>query len=139
MYINHPPRVAYHITGYPSNWDFVLGGGALTSHLTYWSFERKTCTWRSPKSSYFMKFGGFHKIWRISADFMKSTCKPYKSNNSRKTLQFYGVQWEGYVSGFHEICRISRNERPITRNGKAYVFNHVKSAGFRKTNNCQEW
>ena len=36
-----------------------------------------------------MKSGGFH---------VKSTCKPYKSNNSRKTLQFYGVQWEGYVS-----------------------------------------
>ena len=32
------------------------------------------------------------------ADFMKSG-KPYKSTNSTKTLQFYGVHWEGYVSG----------------------------------------
>ena len=38
---------------------------------------------------------------------MKFTCKPYKSNNSRKTLQFYAVHLEGYVSGFHEILRIS--------------------------------
>ena len=35
------------------------------------------------------KSGRFH---------VKSTWKPYKSNNSTKTLQFYGVQWEGYVS-----------------------------------------
>ena len=39
-----------------------------------------------------------HEIRQISVDFMissgfnvKSNCKPYKSNNSRKTLQFYGV------------------------------------------------
>ena len=49
---------------------------------------RKIYTWWSPKSSY----SGFH---------VKSTWKPYKSNNSRKTLQFHGVQWEGYVSWFH--------------------------------------
>ena len=43
---------------------------------------------------------------------MKSTWKPYKSNNSTKTLQFHGVQWEGYVSGFHEIRRISKDQLP---------------------------
>ena len=46
-----------------------------------------------------------HEIRRIS------TCKSYKSNNSRKTLQFYAVQWEGYVSGFHEIHRISKDQQ----------------------------
>ena len=101
---------------------------------------RKTYTLWSPKSSYFLisvkssefrvKSVGFHEIQQISCrfhvDFMKFTSKPYKSNNSRKTLQFHVLQWEGYVSGFHmkfagfhEI----RNERPtIARNGKAYVW-----------------
>ena len=45
-----------------------------------------------------MKSAGFH---------VKSTYKTYKSNISRKTLQFYGVLWEGYVMFSHEICRIS--------------------------------
>ena len=74
--------------------------------------------WISQNLADFMKSSGFH------ADFMwismKSTWKPYKSNNSTKTLQFHGVQWEGYVSGFHEIRRISKG--PIARNGKAYVY-----------------
>ena len=48
-----------------------------------------------------MKFGGFH---------VQSTYKPYKSNNSRKTLQFYGV--EGYVMFSHEIRRISKDQLP---------------------------
>ena len=79
----------------------------------------------------FMKSGGFHvdfmKSGGFHVDFMKSTWKPYKSNNSTKPLQFHGVQWEGYVSGFHEICWISQNlpdfKRPIARNDKAYVSN----------------
>ena len=93
---------------------------------------------------------GFHEIWQISCRFheiqwisgeiwqiscgfyvksarfhVKSTYKTYKSNISRKSLQFYGVLWEGYVMFSHEICRISRNrpdfERPIARNGKPCV------------------
>ena len=65
----------------------------------------------------FMKSGGFH---------VKSTYKTYKSNISRKTLQFYGVLWEVYIMFSHEIRQISRNppdfERPIARNGKPYVL-----------------
>ena len=45
-----------------------------------------------------VKSGRFH---------VKSTYKTYKSNISRKTLQFYGVLWEGYVMFSHEICQIS--------------------------------
>ena len=52
--------------------------------------------------------------WNLE-DFMRSTWKPYKSNNSTKTLQFHGVQWEGYVSGFHEIRRISWNLPDFTK------------------------
>ena len=56
-----------------------------------------------------------HEIRRISCGFhlksgrfhVKSTYKTYKSNISRKTLQFYGVLWEGYVMFSHEIRRIS--------------------------------
>ena len=97
---------------------------------------RKTYTLWSPKSSYFLiQWNPVNFVWnlldfmkssRFHVDFMKFTSKPYKSNNSRKTLQFHVLQWEGYVSGFHmkfagfhEI----RNERPtIARNGKAYVW-----------------
>ena len=50
-----------------------------------------------------MKSGRFH---------VKSSYKPYKSNNSRKTLQFYGVLWEGYVMFSHEIRRISKDQLP---------------------------
>ena len=60
---------------------------------------------------------GFHEISRFHADFMKSsrfhvksTYKTYKSNISRKTLQFYGVLWEGYVMFSHEIRRISKDQ-----------------------------
>ena len=53
-----------------------------------------------------MKPNGFH---------MKSPYKPYKSNNSRKTLQLYGVQWEGYVMISHEIRWISCEIRRISK------------------------
>ena len=70
-----------------------------------------------------------HELWQISWNMANFT----KSNNSRKTVQSYGVQWEGYVSGFHmksagfhvKFTRFHEihNERPtIARNGKAYVF-----------------
>ena len=81
----------------------------LFKHWTYWSFERKTYTWSSRKSSHSMKSGGFHmdftgEIRRISygfhpwnpADFKRPIArngKPYvyilfrqNSNGSRKTL-----------------------------------------------------
>ena len=106
------------------------------------------------KSSRFhMKSSGFHKIWWISceiwwisqnpADFMwnlvdfikscrfhvKSTDKTYKSNISRKTLQFYGVLWEGYVMFSHEICwisheicRISKDQLPGMVSPMFYPF-----------------
>ena len=131
---------------------------------SYWSFERKTYTWWSPKSSHswnpadftwnlpdfmriswnladftwnlpdfvhiswnlvdfmwhpvdftwnlvdFTKSGGFHV--KSSRFHMKSTYKSYKSNISRKTLQFYGVLWEGYVMFSHEIRRISKDQLP---------------------------
>ena len=93
----------------------------------------KAYTWWSPKSSYFrfhVKSGRFHDIQQISCEIHLKTLK---SNNSRKTLQFYGVQWEGYVSWFHmksgrfhEIhqisCEIRNERRTIARNGKAYVL-----------------
>ena len=87
-----------------------------------WSFVKKDLYLVITQKLIFLDF-----MWicRISnpADFMKSTWKHYKSNNSRRTHQFHGVQWEGYVSwfhvkftgfhvkfaGFHEI----RSERPI--------------------------
>ena len=86
----------------------------------YWSFERKTYTWWSPQKLTFMKSGGFHEIWWISCGFqVKSTYKSYKSNISRKTLQFYGVLWEGYVMFSHEIRRFRKTN---CRNGKPYVW-----------------
>ena len=71
----------------------------------------KRTTWKhKPYHSWQLVFRnppGFMRIsWNLvdftwnPVDFMKSTWKPYKSNNSTKTLQFYGVQWEGYASWF---------------------------------------
>ena len=54
----------------------------------------------------FMKSGGFH---------VNSTYKTYKLNISRKTFQFYGVLWEGYVMFSHEIRRISREIHRISK------------------------
>ena len=125
----------------------------LKIYLFGWSFERKTYTWWSPKSShswfheiwrilcgFHMKSSRFHEIWQISCEIrqiscgfhmksgrfhethkksarfhVKSTWKPYKSKNSRKTLQFHGVQWEGYVMISHEIRRISCEICPISK------------------------
>ena len=60
-----------------------------------------------------------HEIQWISCGFhvksgrfhVKSTYKTYKSNISRKTLQFYGVLWEGYVMFSHEIRQISKDQQ----------------------------
>ena len=48
-----------------------------------------------------MKSSGFHEIWQISCGFHEIPLqisyeiylKTLKSNNSTKTLQFYGLQW----------------------------------------------
>ena len=70
--------------------------GIVTLCFHFWSLERPILG-DHPKSSHSMKFGGFH---------VKSTYKTYKSNISTKTLQFYGVLWEGYVMFSREIRRI---------------------------------
>ena len=59
----------------------------------------------SPKAYFFckvrilgMKSGGFHEIWQISPEIWQIPClKPFKSDNSRKTLHFQRVLGEGYV------------------------------------------
>ena len=74
----------------------------IYNHGTFLVFRKKDLYLAITQKLIFKKFGAFH---------VKSTCKPYKSNNSRRTLQFYVVQWEGYVSGFHEIRRISKDQQ----------------------------
>ena len=66
------------------------------------------------KSSRFqVKSGRFHADFMKSGRFkVKSTYKTYKSNISRKTLQFYGVLWESYIMFSHEIHRISKDQLP---------------------------
>ena len=116
---------------------------AMLLALFHWSFVRKTYTWWSPKSSqsWFHEIQwilcrfheiwwisheiqwiscGFHEIWQISCRFhVKSTWKPYKSKNSRKTSVSWSAVGRLCLMISHEI----RNERPtIARNGKAYVF-----------------
>ena len=68
--------------------------------VTYWSFERKTYTWSSRKSSYF-------EIWRISHEICQISCeihpKPYEIRCFNKNSSVWGVQGGGYDPGFHEI------------------------------------
>ena len=88
----------------------------------FWSFERKTYTWRSDKSSYFKIRWISHEIRQISHEIWWISWNPLANLinqiNSRKTLQFYAVQWEGYVSRFHEIHWISQNLLDFTKSTK---------------------
>ena len=78
----------------------------------------------------FMKSGRFQvKSGRFHVNFMKSTYKTYKSNISRKTLQFYGVLWEGLF-----IWNPPDFERPIARNGKPYVCSPAENIPTEKIN-----
>ena len=71
------------------------------------------CGFHMKFGGFHMKFGGFHKIWQISWNPLAKLIN--QINWKKKTLQFYAVQWEGYVSGFHEICRISCEIRQISK------------------------
>ena len=61
-----------------------------------WSFERKTYTWSSPKSSHSIKSGGFHL--KSGGCQVKSTQNLIKSDVSTKTLQFGGVHGGGAMT-----------------------------------------
>ena len=110
----------------------LVGEQVIKLKCHNWSFEKKDLYLVITQKLIFLKSAGFHvKFGRFHMKFgrfhVKSTCKPYKSNNSRKTLQFYGVQWKGYVSWFtwnlpDFMWNPPNFERPIARNGKAYVF-----------------
>ena len=102
-----------------------------------WSFERKTYTWSSRKSSYF-------EIWRISCEIHP---KPYKIRCFNKNSSVWGVQGGGYDPGFHEILVHSPSTAFIKLNSfgwnicfykvlggfhmKSTRF-HVKSTGFHE-------
>ena len=132
------------VTSRHATWSCLLSvGNALSTAYLFLVFRKKDLYLVITQKLTFMKSGGFqadfmksagfhgfHEIWWISGEihwqilcgfhmksgafYVKSTYKTYKSNISRKTLQFYGVL------------------------GKAMSYFHMKSAGFRKTN-CQEW
>ena len=77
-------------------------------HRISCGFQVKSGRFQVKSGGFQVKSGGFHEIRQIS----ESTYKTDKSNISRKTLQFYGVLWEGYVMFSHEIRRISKDQLP---------------------------
>ena len=103
-----------------------------------WSFNRKTYTWSSPKSSrswnladFTMKSGGFHhEIWQISWN-------PW--NLADFTMKSGGFQVKSDVSEISCRC-FSKNSSDFTRFGVDFTWNlldfmksarfHLKSAGF---------
>ena len=127
-------------------WLSVCSWAPLTCEFTYWSFDRKTYTWSSRKSSHswnpadFMKSGGFHhEIRRISwnpwnpADFMKSGgFHPW--NPADFTREIRRISWNPpdfmksvKSGGFHpEIRQISWNPADFMKS--------VKSGGFHPWN-----
>ena len=87
----------------------------------------------------FMKSAGFCADFTKSGGFhVKSTYKTYKSNISRKTLQFYGVLWEGYVMFSHEIRRISKDQQlpGMVRPMFCAVFNSFTGMANEARNKC---
>ena len=105
--------------------------------VPFWSFDRKTYTWSSRKSSYFwnlvdfMKSGGFH---------VKSIQNLIKSDVSTKTLQF-GVCKEGAMtqdfmkSWFIAPLLHSSNWIVLVETFSFYKVLggfHMKSAGFHE-------
>ena len=110
----------------------------------YWSFDRKTYTWSSPKSSrswnpadFTMKSGGFHEIREIQqispwnpADFMKSgrfqvkldvseiRCRCFSKNSSDFTR--FGVDFTWNPPDF---IRISWNPADFMWNRKTFARN----------------
>ena len=93
----------FHVKSGRFHADFMKSGRFQVRSTRF----RADFRWNLPD---FMKSGGFQvKSGRFQ---VKSTYKSYKSNISRKTLQFYGVLWEGYVMFSHEIRRISKDQLP---------------------------
>ena len=103
------------------SWQQLRGYNCLPSGVyNVWSFDRKTYTWSSPKSShswnpadFTMKSSGFHEIreiWWISpmksgADFMKSM----KSSRFHEIREIWQISWNPWnLADFtHEIQWIS--------------------------------
>ena len=133
---------------------FIIREG--NAYIYFWSFERKTYTWSSRKSSYFwnpadftwnladftwnpvdfMKSGRFHM--KSGGFHVKSTQNLIKLDVSTKTLQFRGCREGGYDPGFHEILVHSPSPAFIKLNSfgwnicfyKVLGGFHMKSAGF---------
>ena len=147
-------HISHFITWLVVLWPrFTLFHISFCLSYNFWSFERKTYTWWSPKSSYswnpvdfrwnlldfmqilcgfHLKSAGFHESSRChvkSGGFhLKCTYKTYKSNISRKNSS---VLW----SAVGRLCHVFTWNPPDFMKSARF---HVKSAGFRKTN-CQEW
>ena len=94
----------------PGNWSFEIQ--RISREIRWISWNPADFMWNPAD---FTKSGRFHvKCSRFHVKSGRFHDNPpknlYKSNNSTKTLQFYGVHGEGYVSWLsREICRISRN------------------------------
>ena len=92
--------------------DHLVGGRAYyrVVRLSFWSFERKTYTWWSPK-------GHIHEIQWISCEIKRHSLPPALHKTEEFLLSYL----------IYKVFRwISWNppdfERPIARNGNAYVL-----------------
>ena len=98
--------------------------------FNFWSFERKTYTWSSRKSSHSMKSGRFQvKSARFHMDFTGEICRIsygfHRWNLPDFRWNLPDFIWISRVksAGFHEIRMKSAGFRKtIARNGKPYVF-----------------
>ena len=119
MYLIWVHMLKAHLLNYYNTLYLPSHKGSVHNFIV-WSFERKTYTWSSRKSSHSMKSGGFHMDFRWNpVDFIQIS----RVKSGRFHMDFMG-----------EICWISGEIHQIS-----YRFHgwnppdFMKSVGFRKT------
>ena len=87
-----------------------------------WSFERKTYTWSSRKSSHSMKSGGFHPWNPYEIRWISPVKSILNLADFTWNLADFTHEIRMKSTGFHEIRMKSAGFRKtIARNGKPYV------------------
>ena len=104
-----------------------------------WSFERKTYTWSSRKSSHSMKSGGCHEIRRISygfhTDFMKSGRFQVKSGGFHEIREIWQISWNPWnPADFTQISPVKS-----TQNYKSKCFSKNSSVWWMQGWGISPW
>ena len=125
--IGHLSQIAKYYTKVSSDWSFVKKDLYLVIIQKLIFLEKvKSAGFQWSLQSEIYK--GFSKIWQISNKIRwishEIHLKTLKSVSSWTILHFHGVQWEGYVWGFHK---------------KSTRFHEIWQISYERKTTCQEW